>query len=60
MIVIGNHSNDIVEIHYQGKNVVSKYYGLHLVWEAVKSCYGKGYWIETKPWLDDDKWKDNK
>ena len=33
---------------------------LRLIYEAVRSCYGKGYWIPENPWLDDDKWKDNR
>lgn len=33
---------------------------LRLIYEGIKSCYGKGYWIPEKPWLDDDKWKDNR
>lgn len=31
-----------------------------LFWQSVRSCYGKGYWIEDKPWLDNDTWKDNR
>jgi len=59
MIYIGGHRN-IVDIYYNGRYLVSKYYGSHLVWEKIRSCYGSGVWVETKPWLDDDIWKDNK
>lgn len=31
-----------------------------IIWQLVRSCYGKGYWIEDKPWLDNDTWKDNR
>ena len=34
--------------------------GLQLVWAAVRSCFGRGYWIQDKPWLDNDTWKDNR
>lgn len=47
-------------IRYQGKRVIAKYYGTHLVWEEVRSCYGKGVWIEEKPWIDNDTWKNNR
>lgn len=30
----------------------------HLVWQAVRSCYGAGYWINEKPWIDNEAWKD--
>lgn len=33
---------------------------IRLIYEAVRSCYGKGYWIPEKPWLDNDLWKDNR
>lgn len=30
-----------------------------LIYQGVRSCYGKGYWRPNKPWLDNEKWKDN-
>ena len=36
------------------------YHGLVLKWQNVRSCYGRGYWIQEKPWLDNDTWKDNR
>lgn len=39
------------------------YKGSQLVWvtiyNAVKSCFGSGTWIQDKPWLDNDFWKNN-
>ena len=32
----------------------------NIIWQLVRSCYGKGYWIQDKPWLDADTWKDNR
>lgn len=40
--------------------IVSSYYGLRLVWVAVRSCFGSGEWISEKPWLNDEVWKSNK
>ena len=59
MIAVQGKTN-IVEIHYGGKNIVAKYYGLRLVWEQAKSCYGTGIWLPERPWLENDKWKDNR
>lgn len=43
-----------------GRNIMScMYEGLHLVWRAVRSCYGTGKWIPERPWLDNDIWKDS-
>lgn len=33
------------------------YYGTKLVWQAIRSCFGKGFWINDKPWSNDDAWK---
>ncbi len=56
MININGQSN-ISAIYWQGKEIVAKYYGSHLVWEKIRSCYGRGYWVPEKPWLDTDFWK---
>ena len=46
---------------YQGDKVISAVYkGSRLVWQAVRSCYGRGIWIQDKPWINGDTWKDNK
>lgn len=34
------------------------YHGALLVWQAVRSCFGSGVWIQERPWLNDDPWKD--
>ena len=36
------------------------WWGAVLKWQNVRSCYGRGYWIEDKPWIDTDTWKDNR
>ena len=43
----------------KNKAVVSIYLGAKLIWEAINSCFGKGYWINNKPWNNKDKWRDN-
>lgn len=34
------------------------YHGALLVWQAIRSCFGTGAWIQDRPWLDTDAWKD--
>lgn len=33
------------------------YRGLVIVWEGIKSCFGGGLWLNEKPWLNTDAWK---
>lgn len=45
------------------RSIGAIYKGSQLVFltivNAIKSCYGSGTWIQDKPWLDDDYWKNN-
>lgn len=46
---------------YVGRNVVlAVYLGAKLVWEAVASCFGSGYWSNDKPWSNTDAWRNDK
>ena len=46
---------------YVGRRVVSAIYrGGVLVWQAVRSCFGSGFWRNDKPWRNDEGWKDNR
>lgn len=44
------------------RNFGAVYKGTQLVWRtvynAVKSCFGSGTWLDEKPWIDSDNWKD--
>lgn len=49
---------EIYSIFMQSKTVQAVYKGARLVWQAIRSCFGGGYWDDNKPWLDDEGWKD--
>lgn len=34
------------------------YRGVRLLWEAIRSCFGAGFWENGKPWVDTEGWKD--
>lgn len=44
------------------KNIGAIYQGTKLVWRtiynAIKSCFGSGTWLDDKPWIDSDNWQD--
>lgn len=45
---------------YKGNRVIAEVYkGAVLVWQAIRSCFGRGFWINDKPWNNDDGWKNN-
>lgn len=35
------------------------YIGAKLIWQAVRSCFGSGFWVNQKPWLNNESWKNN-
>ncbi len=43
---------------FKGNVVVSAVYqGVVVIWQAIKSCFGKGFWINAAPWVNNDGWK---
>lgn len=56
MIKLGNKEISAIRL---GSNVISAVYkGSVLIWQAIRSCFGLGYWDDDKPWLDEDAWQD--
>ncbi len=55
MITHDYHSQS--QEYFAGHAIAAVYKGLRLVWTAVRSCFGKGYWINEKPWINDDAWR---
>lgn len=44
---------------YAGKTPITAIYkGAQLVWESIRSCFGRGFWVDEAPWNDDDAWMD--
>jgi len=33
------------------------YKGARLVWMAIRSCFGAGFWLNDRPWLNNEGWK---
>jgi len=56
MIYLGRKE---ITAFYLGHRPLSAIYkGSRLLWQAVRSCFGAGYSVEDKPWLDDEAWQD--
>lgn len=55
MIYIGDKELDAV---YVGKKIITQVYkGATLIWEAIKSCFGAGYWKNDAPWVNTEGWR---
>ena len=54
-----NDNNQPKEVSgiYRGRRIVSAVYkGTRLIWQYIKSCFGRGYWINDKEWSNKDAW----
>ncbi len=49
--------NDQSQEFFGNRAIAYVYKGVALVWTAIRSCFGKGYWINDKPWINNDAWK---
>jgi len=64
MIGINGHEITMIYIRERFKRAkdmayvyVTKEDGIpHLVWQAVRSCFGTGLWNNDKPWDNDELW----
>ena len=55
--MIYHDEKEIIAIHGNGKVISAVYRGVRLVWQAIRSCFGAGYWVNEKPWRNDEGWK---
>lgn len=51
------NQQDVSAVRFGTKVVSAIYIGTQLVWQAIRSCFGSGYWINTSPWKPDEGWK---
>lgn len=51
------NEKDVSAVRVGSKVVAAIYIGATLVWQAIRSCFGSGYWINTSPWKNDEGWK---
>jgi hypothetical protein len=59
MLKIGSLGIDAIK--FGERSISQVYLGVNkvgvLIWEAVRSCFGAGYWINNYPWKNTDAWK---
>lgn len=50
---------EITAVYYGERAIAAVYKGAKLVWEAIRSCFGKGFWVDAYPWDNGDAWQNN-
>lgn len=50
------NGKDIVDVKFFGRTITAIYQAGQLIWEAIRSCFGAGYWDNDQPWDNDDAW----
>jgi hypothetical protein len=58
-MAIINDNKEISAIYKGSKSIATVYQGVKLIWELIRSCFGKGIWINNYPWNNNDGWKNN-
>ncbi len=48
---------NIGEIWREGRRIAAIWSVGKIVWEAINSCFGKGFWQNNKPWRNEDGWR---
>lgn len=53
------NNKDITAVNFGERAITAVYKGTKLVWETIRSCFGKGFWVNSFPWDNGDSWKNN-
>lgn len=56
---ISTRGKDVVGVSSGAIAVAYVYRGATLVWQAILSCFGSGFWVNAKAWINDNGWKNN-
>lgn len=57
--MISSKRKDIIGVTAFEKVTSKIYAGGKLVWEAIRSCFGAGYWINKRSWINNNAWKND-
>lgn len=50
------NGKEVTAVNLGNRTITAVYKGARLVWEAIRSCFGKGFWVNSYPWDNGDKW----
>lgn len=55
--MLGYNGKRVSRMMINGKVVSALWLGAKKIYEAVRSCFGAGFWRGDKPWVGSDAWK---
>lgn len=56
---IFKNGKELTSVNQHGVAIQAIYQAGIVIWQAVRSCFGSGYWVNNKPWLNNEAWKNN-
>lgn len=57
MLLQDKKYKEIASVYYGTSIIAAIYDGTKLVWEAVRICFGKGFWVNESSCDNDERWK---
>ena len=51
------NGKEVSLVYYGEKAISTVMKGSRLVWQAIRSCFGAGYWVNEKSWINEEGWK---
>lgn len=51
------YDKEVANVTAFGKVISKIVYKGKIVWELIRSCFGSGYWINNRSWINSDAWK---
>lgn len=57
--MIRRNFKDLFSRYIGQKKVLEIRRGVNIIWQAITSCFGAGFWRNDYPWKNDDCWKNN-
>lgn len=56
---IYTNNKEFTALYYGTRIIKVVFKGTQIIWQAIKSCFGAGYWNTEYPWDNDDAWKND-
>jgi len=50
------NGKEIGSVFRISKSIAVVYHAGKVVWQAIRSCFGRGYWVNDVPWNNDEAW----